>query len=93
MFASKSQARIMQTHYDLATMKKSSLSMADYFQKAQHMSHILAIVGEPMKDLELISYVLAGLTTEYDFLVTSIIGDYVICYEKHSTTKYNFFFY
>lgn len=72
MFASESQARIMQTRYDLATMKKNSLSVADYFQKAQNLSHILAAVGEPLKDSELISFILAGLTAEYDPLVTSI---------------------
>jgi hypothetical protein len=46
--------------------------MAHYFQKAQHMSHILASAAEPLKDSELISYILVGLSAEYDSLVTSI---------------------
>jgi hypothetical protein len=62
----------MQTRYQLATMKKGSLSVADFFQKAQNLSHILAAVEAPLKDSELISYILAGLSAEYDSLVTSI---------------------
>jgi hypothetical protein len=72
MFALESKAHIMQTHYDLVTMKKSSRSVVDYFQKAQHMSHNLAAIGEPLNDSELISYVLAGLTAKYDSLETFI---------------------
>ena len=34
MFSFQSKARIMQTRYQLATLKKGALSVADYFQKA-----------------------------------------------------------
>ena len=35
MFSSQSRARIMQTRYHLATLKKNNLSVIDYFQKAK----------------------------------------------------------
>lgn len=53
-------------------LKKGSLSISDYFQKAKSLSHSLAVIEEPLKDSELISYILAGLGPEYDSLVTTI---------------------
>ena len=72
MFSSQSKARIMQTRYQLATLKKGALSVADYFQKAQTLAHTLSSIEEPLKDSELISYIIVGLSTDYDSLVTSI---------------------
>lgn len=72
MFASQSKARLMQSRLQLATLKKGSLSIFDYFQKAKGFSHSLAIIDEPLKDSELISYILAGLGPEYDSLVITI---------------------
>jgi hypothetical protein len=72
MFASQSKARIMQSRFQLATLKKGSLSISDYFQKAKELSQSLAVIDEPLKDLELISYILVGLGPEYDSLVTTV---------------------
>jgi len=62
----------MQTKLQLATMKKGATSMADYFQRAQSFAHTLAAIGQPIPDSELVLYILAGLSVEYDPLVTSI---------------------
>jgi len=72
MFSSQSKSRVMQSRYQLATLKKGALSIADYFQKAQTLAHTLAASEEPLKSSEFISYLLAGLNSEYDPLVTSI---------------------
>jgi hypothetical protein len=72
MFAAQSKARIMQIRYQLTTLKKGALSVADYFQKVQTLAHTLAAIDEPLKESETISYILAGLSTDYDPLVTSI---------------------
>jgi hypothetical protein len=53
-------------------MKKNSLSIYDYFQKAQNLSHTLATIDQPMKELKLALHILVGLSTEYDSLVTFI---------------------
>jgi hypothetical protein len=65
MFASESKARLMQTHFQLTTMKKGSLSIAVYFQKIQYLSQILAAAEDPIKPSELICYILAGLTSDF----------------------------
>jgi hypothetical protein len=71
MFASESKARLMQTHFQLTTMKKGSLSIVVYFQKIQHLSQILAAAEDPIKPSELIFYILAGPTSDFDPLVVS----------------------
>ena len=48
------------------------MSIPDYFQKAQALSQSLAVIDEPLKDSELISYILAGLGPKYDSLVTTV---------------------
>jgi hypothetical protein len=72
MFASQSKARVLQSRLQLTTLKKGPMSIPDYFQKAQALSQSLAIIDEPLKDSELISYILAGLGPEYDSLVTTV---------------------
>jgi len=99
-FASQSQARLMQTKLQLATMKKGATSIDDYFQRAQSFAHTLAAIGQPIPDSELVLYILAGLNVEYDPLVTSIatktdpisLGDlyghllsHELCIEQHNS--------
>ena len=72
MFSSQSRARIMQTRYHLATLKKNNLSVTDYFQKAKQYADLLASIGQPLSDSDIITYIFAGLPTEYDSLVTSL---------------------
>jgi hypothetical protein len=45
LFTSQSRARTMQVHYQLATLKKGSSSVADYFQRFQSLTDSLATVG------------------------------------------------
>ncbi|XP_059454274.1 uncharacterized protein LOC132184572 [Corylus avellana] len=72
MFASESKARVMQTRYQLATLKKGASSITDYFHKAQTLAHTLAAINEPLNDFEVVFYILVRLSTDYDPLVTSI---------------------
>jgi hypothetical protein len=72
LFASKSKARNLQIRFQIATMKKNSLSISDYFQKAQNLSHTLAAIDQLMKESKLTLHILVGLSAEYDSLVTSI---------------------
>lgn len=68
-FASQSKAHIMKTRYQLATLKNGALSISDYFQKAKTLAQSLAAIGEPLKDSELVCYILAGLGLEYDWYI------------------------
>lgn len=72
MFISQSQARITCTHYQLATMKKGSSTISEYFEKMKILSDTLAATGQPLNPYETVSYLLAGLGTEYDPFVTFV---------------------
>jgi len=72
MFTSQSRAQMMQVHYQLATSKKGTSSVTDYFQKMKLLSDTMAAIGQPLNDFETVSYILAGLGSEYDPFVTSI---------------------
>uniref|UniRef100_A0A2N9F1U5 Reverse transcriptase Ty1/copia-type domain-containing protein n=1 Tax=Fagus sylvatica TaxID=28930 RepID=A0A2N9F1U5_FAGSY len=72
MFSSQSRARVMQTRYHLATLKKGNMSIPDYFQKAKSYADLLASIGQPLHDNDLITQILAGLPSDYNDLVTSI---------------------
>ena len=62
----------MQTRYHLATLKKGNMSISDYFQKAKSYADLLASIGQPIHDNDLITQILAGLPSDYNDLVTSI---------------------
>jgi len=72
IFSSQSKACVMQSRYQLATLKKGAPSIAYYFQKVQKLAHTLAAIDETLKDSELVSYLLAGLGSDYDPFITSI---------------------
>jgi hypothetical protein len=61
MFSFHSQAHIMQMHYQLATLKKGSASIADYYQRMKILNDMLVVVGQPLKDFKVVSYLLTGL--------------------------------
>uniref|UniRef100_A0A2N9HU77 Reverse transcriptase Ty1/copia-type domain-containing protein n=1 Tax=Fagus sylvatica TaxID=28930 RepID=A0A2N9HU77_FAGSY len=71
MFSSQSRARLMHTRYQLVTLKKGNLSITDFYQKAKQYSDLLASIGQPISDNDLIIHILGGLPTEYDSLVTT----------------------
>jgi hypothetical protein len=45
LFTSQTKARTMQVHYQLATLKKGSSSIADYYHTFQTLCDALAVVG------------------------------------------------
>lgn len=72
MFSSQCKARVMQVHYQLATLRKGNLSITDYFQRFQSLADALAAVDQPLNEFELISFLLTGLGSDYDSFVTSV---------------------
>ena len=62
----------MQIHYQLATLRKGDLSIADYFHRFTSLANTLAAIDQPLADFELVFFLMAGLGSEYDFLVTSV---------------------
>jgi hypothetical protein len=70
LFMSQSKARTMQVHYQLATLKKGSSSIAYYYHKFQTLSNAPAIVGQPLNEFEMVSFLMAGLGSDFDHFVT-----------------------
>ncbi|KAJ0983603.1 hypothetical protein J5N97_011858 [Dioscorea zingiberensis] len=72
MFSSRSRARIMQIRLQLSNLQKRYMTATDYFHQVKILVATLSAIGKPLQDEEVISYMLAGLGSEYDPLVTSI---------------------
>jgi len=69
---SQTKARTMQVHYQLATLKKGSSSIADYYHTFRTLCDALAVVGQPLNGFEKVSFLLAGLGFDLDPFVTSV---------------------
>ncbi|KAF5458061.1 hypothetical protein F2P56_022125 [Juglans regia] len=100
MFASTTHAWITNILFQLATLKKGALFIADYFQQFSTLADTLAAVDRPLNDYELIYFLLAGLGPEYDSFVTSVttrvehlsvedLYDHLLAHEKalNSTSR------
>jgi hypothetical protein len=61
-FASSTKARTMQIHVELTTSKKRDLSAADFFRKITGLTNELTVVDAPLRDEEVLAYLLAGLS-------------------------------
>jgi hypothetical protein len=72
MFTAQSRARSMSLHYQLATLRKGDTSIADYYHKFTTLIDTLAAVDQPLPHHEALSFLLAGLGSDYDALVTSV---------------------
>jgi ABC-type metal ion transport system substrate-binding protein len=72
MFASEARARVMQVYFQLATVKKGNNSITKYFQTIKMLNDTLAAAGQPLNDFESVSFLLKGLSSEYDPFVTSV---------------------
>jgi hypothetical protein len=62
----------MNVHFQLATLKKGNSSVTDYYQQFQQLADLVAAVNKPLRNYEMVSFFLAGLSSEYDLLVTSV---------------------
>jgi hypothetical protein len=56
-----------------ATLKRHNLSTADYFNRVTGITDNLVAAGEPLREDEIVTYLLTGLSEEYDSLVTSVM--------------------
>jgi hypothetical protein len=72
LFSSRSRARVIQIRSQLTSAKKKGVPAADYFCNMKMLADTLAAIGQPLKEEEVISYILVGLGPNYDSLVTSL---------------------
>jgi hypothetical protein len=67
-FASTSIARSSAIRQEMAELKKGTKTVNTYFHQMKALSDSLTSIGEPLRDAEFVSYILAGLDEEYDAL-------------------------
>uniref|UniRef100_A0A2N9IF87 Retrotransposon gag domain-containing protein n=1 Tax=Fagus sylvatica TaxID=28930 RepID=A0A2N9IF87_FAGSY len=72
MFTAHSRARTMTIRYQLSTLKKGDSSIADYFHTFTGLVDTLAAINQPLTEEEQISFLLAGLGSEYESFITTV---------------------
>jgi hypothetical protein len=72
MFIAQSRARFMSLHYQLATFRKGDTSIADYYHRFTTLIDTFAAIDQPFPHHEALSFLLVGLGSDYDSLVTFI---------------------
>ena len=72
MFTAQSRAKSMHIHYQLATLHKGDSSVADYYHQFTNLIDTLAAIDQPVPHHEQLSFLLVGLGSEFNFLVTSV---------------------
>jgi hypothetical protein len=72
VFASQSRARVINTHMALATTQKGPSNVAEYISKMKTLADDMASIGKKLDDEEFDSYILTGLDSDYDSVVSSI---------------------
>ncbi|WVZ95434.1 LOW QUALITY PROTEIN: hypothetical protein U9M48_041200 [Paspalum notatum var. saurae] len=73
MFTSQTRARAVNTRLALATTQKGNLSVAEYFSKMRALGDEMAAAGWPLEDEELVEYILIGLGSEFNSIVSSVL--------------------
>jgi hypothetical protein len=71
-FTSSTKARTVQIRVELATVKKRDMFAAGFFCKITSLIVELVATDAPLRDEEVLTYLLAGLLTDYDPFVTSM---------------------
>lgn len=71
-FSSRSRCKCCLATVQLATATKGSKSAIDYFHSIKRLADELAVAEQPMTHDDIITYVLEGLSHEYDSFVASI---------------------
>jgi hypothetical protein len=74
LYMSQSIARAINTRIALAMTKKLHLSVTDYYAKMCHYANELVATGAPLRDDELVAYILAGLDEDYNSVFTTIVA-------------------
>jgi hypothetical protein len=72
-FASQSTARAMQIRDQMRDLEKLDQPVTIYFNKLKSLSDTLTSIGQPLRQEEFNSLVLAGLDEDYDGLVEIVL--------------------
>jgi hypothetical protein len=98
LYSSQTQACSVNTKIALSTTKKNHLFVSYYYGKMCQYAYDLTLDGMPLRDDELVAYLLAGLDEEYNFVYTSVVGctdsiapshlySQVLSFEQHTSLQ------
>jgi hypothetical protein len=73
LYSSQTRARAMNTRIALATTKKNHMSVSDYYAKMTHFADDLAASDTPLRDDELVAYLLVGLDKDFNPVFTAMV--------------------
>lgn len=71
-YASRNTAKMMQYQTQLQNLKKGGLHMKDYLAQVKHLVSCLTAVGHKISDQDHVIYLLSGLGSEYESIVSVI---------------------
>jgi hypothetical protein len=74
MYASRTRARSVQTRIAFATFKKGTPSVAEYYSKMSGYIDELATSRHTLGDEEFVSYLLAGLSEDFDSIMSAVVA-------------------
>ncbi len=72
MYNTNTQARKMQFKQELHNLQKNKMNISDYSTKVKNLVDVLAFIGAPVDDEDLVAVTLNGLGKDYSQFRTSI---------------------
>jgi hypothetical protein len=74
LYSSQTRAHSVNTRIALATTKKNQWSVLDYYAKMCQLTDDLVASGAPLRDDELVAYILAGLDEDFNLIFTPMVA-------------------
>jgi hypothetical protein len=73
-FGSQTRACAVNVHMSLATTQKGAMSITEYMTKMCALSDEMSAARKALDDEEMVSYILASLDIEYNYVVSAILA-------------------
>ncbi|XP_037496025.1 uncharacterized protein LOC119370941 [Jatropha curcas] len=82
-FANKSTTRVLSLGEKLSNTKRDTKSVTEYLHSLKNVANELALCGNPVSDVELVVYVLNGISTKFRDIAAAVHSrDTVITFEE-----------
>jgi hypothetical protein len=72
LYASQSQAHLLQSKFNLQTVKKDNRTMNDYIAYVTSLTNNWVVASTPLTNKETSLYLLGGLEQEYEAIITNL---------------------
>ncbi|XP_071676958.1 uncharacterized protein [Lolium perenne] len=75
MFGAQNRANIRHIRQQIQSMRKNDMTAHEYMNKVKVLTHTMVAAGSPLKDDEVIDYMITGLGSDFNPLAASMIRD------------------